>query len=105
MTDVPSPPQPAPDAVPPALRDGPYHAVRDAWAAGRAAHDPQYPPLERELERLARTARGRDVPVAEVLRTLDAVCRAPLGGSAALDWDNVREWAGRVVIRAYYRGD
>jgi hypothetical protein len=97
-----------PAAVPPALREGAYARVRAAWVQGCRAHVAQHPPLRAALDELARTARGAALPVADVLRTLDAVCRPHAGGDAALDWDHVREWAGHVVIRAYYahpRGD
>jgi hypothetical protein len=100
---VPSPDVPA--LVPAALRDGPYQAVRAAWIAGCRAHDAQHPPLRTALERLARAARAGEIPILQVLRTLDAVCRSDAGGDGALDWDHVRPWAGGVVIRAYYRDD
>jgi hypothetical protein len=94
-----------PAAVPSALRDGHYQAVRTAWVEGCRLGDRQYPPLRTALERLALEARACGVSAAEVLRTLDTVCRRQAGGDEALDWDHVREWAGRVVIRAYYRDD
>ena len=94
-----------PRAVAPALRHGPYLAVRDAWVAGCRARDPEYPPLRAALVGLARTARAGGVPIEKVLPALDAVCRPHVGGDATLDWDHVRAWAGRVVIRAYYRAD
>ena len=95
----------APTAVPAALRGGPYQTVRRAWEAGCRAADPTHPPLRAALQALARTARDGGVAVSDVLRTLDAVCRPSVGGDGALDWDHVREWAGRVVIAAYYRDD
>jgi hypothetical protein len=95
----------APVVVPAALRDGPYQAVRRAWEAGCRAADPRHPPLRAALEALARGARDDGVAITDVLRTLDAVCRPSVGGDGALDWDHVREWAGRVVIRSYYRDD
>jgi hypothetical protein len=94
-----------PAAVPEALRHGPYEAVRRAWEAGRRAADPVHPPLQAALQSLARTARAEGVAINELLRTLDAVCRSSLGGDGTLDWDHVREWAGTVVIGAYYRDD
>ncbi len=94
-----------PSLVPPPLREGAYQEVRAAWAAGCRAVDPQYPPLRAALERLARAARAAAIPPADVLRTLDAVCRREAGGDVTLDWDHVRPWAGAVVIRAYYRDD
>ncbi|GJG85514.1 hypothetical protein tb265_06950 [Gemmatimonadetes bacterium T265] len=106
--DVAPPAAPAtvlPATVLPAFRDGLYQAVRAAWRDGHAARHPQYPPLERALERLARAARDHGIVTSAVLRTLDAVCRPADGGDDALDWDHVREWAGGVVIRAYYRAD
>ena len=95
----------APVAVPEALREGPYQAVRRAWEAGCRAADPTHPPLRAALQALARTARDGGVAVSGVLRTLNAVCRPSVGGDGALDWDHVREWAGGVVIAAYYRDD
>ena len=76
----------------------PVHGGRGAWTAGCRAHDPQHPPLRDALASLGRVARARDVPIAAVLRTLDAVCRPEVGGDATLDWDHFREWAGGVVI-------
>jgi hypothetical protein len=64
--------------------------------AGCEAGDPQLPPLRLALEHLAQEARDAAVPVAHVLRTLDAACRPSAGGDGALDWDHVRERAGRV---------
>jgi hypothetical protein len=61
--------------------------------------------LRTALQALARTARDDGVGITDVLRTLDAVCRPSVGGDGALDWDHVREWAGGVVIGAYYRDD
>jgi hypothetical protein len=94
-----------PAAVPEALREGPYQVVRRAWEAGCRAMDPTHPPLRTALQALARTARDDGVGITDVLRTLDAVCRPSVGGDGALDWDHVREWAGGVVIGAYYRDD
>ena len=105
MRDPHPEPSGVPDTVPAPLRDGLYQAVRTAWSAGRAAHHPHYPPLERALEHLARHARTQEIPMSAVLRTLDAVCRPAVGGDDALDWDHVRAWAGGVVIHAYYRSD
>ena len=100
-THVPDPPA----VVPEGLRHGPYQAVRRAWEAGHRACDPKHPPLRAALGALARAARDEGVPVATALRTLDAVCRADVGGDGTLDWDHVRVWAGSVVIEAYYRDD
>jgi hypothetical protein len=94
-----------PAIVPSALRHGLYQAVRRAWQAGCRAADPVHPPLRAALETLAREARAGALPVTDVLRTLDAVCRPYVGGDGTLDWDHVREWAGGVVIGAYYRDD
>lgn len=94
-----------PPTVPPVFRDGAYQAVRAAWVAGHTAGDPTYPPLAAALARLASIAREHDVPIVDVIRTLDAICGATLGGDPSLDWDHVRSWAGRTVIRAYYRAD
>jgi hypothetical protein len=105
MSDSSFTPRSVPETVAPAFRDGLFQAVREAWVAGAKAREPQYPPLERQLRILARAARERDLPVADVLRTLDAVCRPPAGGDASLDWDSVRDWAGRVAIAAHYRSD
>jgi hypothetical protein len=95
----------APATVPEPLRHGEYQAVRRAWEAGCRAVEPEHPPLRAALQRLARTARDGAVPISEVLRTLDAVCRPSVGGDGTLAWDHVREWAGGVVIEAYYRDD
>jgi hypothetical protein len=92
-----------PAGVPLALRDGPYDAVRAAWEAAHRAWEVEHPPLRAALERLAGVARRAQVPVAAVLCTLDAVAR-PEGGRR-LDWPRLRQWAGRVVIGAYYRDD
>jgi hypothetical protein len=91
--------------VPPPLRDGLYQAVRAAWVAGCRVREAHYPPLQAALEQMARAAYAGAVPVAEVLRALDVVCRPHLGRDPTLDWDHVREWAGRTVIAAYYRAD
>lgn len=96
---------PVPDTVPSALPSALFQEVQQTWVAGRAACDPQYPPLRSAIERLARAAREREVPVSDVLRALDAVCRSHLGGDSSLDWDHVRAWAGGLTIRAYYRDD
>ena len=74
-----------PATVPEALRGGPYEDVRRAWEAGCRAADPAHPPLRAALQALARTARDGAVPISDVLRTLDAVCRPSVGGDGALD--------------------
>jgi hypothetical protein len=94
-----------PAAVPLPLRDGPYEAVRAAWAAGCRAHVAHSLPLEGALERLARGARTEGVSVIAVLRTLDVISRSSDGDGGTLDRGDVRAWAGGVVIRAYFRDD
>ena len=101
----PSPDPGLPPGVPVPLRDGAYQAVLAEWIAGRTANDPKYPPLERELQRLARVARSRGVDVVDVIRTLNVIAGISPPGMGSLDWDHDRSWAGRTVIRAYFRDD
>jgi hypothetical protein len=95
----------SPEPREPAAR-GPYlSAVREAWRRARDSHDPHSDALAFALSVFARDGRARGQSVASLLRTLDSLVRPARGGDAALDFDNVREWAGTQVIRAYYQAD
>lgn len=91
--------------LPEALRGAEYDRVRETWKAARLQRDHQLPEFIRALEAHARHARDVGIGVADVLQSLDTVIRADRGGEPALDWDHMREIAGRTVIRAYYRDD
>lgn len=89
----------------PGLEGTPFERVRDAWAEARERCEPELPALADALRALAHHARARGIPVAEVLKALDAVIRPERGGEPALDWDHQREIAGRLAIRAFYHDD
>ena len=92
-------------AMPESLRGPVFDRMYDAWAEARRVHDPELPAFIDALKALARYAREKQLDVAVLLKALDAVTRPEAGGEPMLDWDHVREIAGRVVIRAYYRDD
>ena len=91
--------------MPDALRGPAFDRMHDAWAEARRRHEPELPVFIDSLKALARDARDKNLDVAELLKALDSVTRPENGGEPGLDWDHVREIAGRVVIRAYYRDD
>jgi hypothetical protein len=91
--------------MPDALRGPQFDRVRDAWREACELGAPDHPALVEALRALARRAREQHLEVAAVLKALDAVIRADRGGEPALDWDHMREIAGGVVIRAFYRDD
>jgi hypothetical protein len=91
--------------MPDGLRGPAFDRMHDAWAEARRQHDPELPELIDSLKALARDARDKGLEVATLLKALDSVTRPESGGEPGLDWDHVREIAGRVVIRAYYRDD
>jgi hypothetical protein len=82
-----------------------YAAVRDAWRESLQRCEPHHEPLADALRAFAREARAHAVSAAVLLTSLDALIRPSLGGDSALDWDHVREWAGKIAIRAYYQDD
>lgn len=82
-----------------------YQRVKESWAEAIRARDPRLPEFIRALEAHARHARDTATGVADVLQSLNAIIRPERGGEPALDWDHMREIAGKVVIRAYYRDD
>jgi hypothetical protein len=92
-------------AMPAAMRGPAFDHVRDTWAEARRLREPELPSFIDALVALAHYARRNGLEVAELLKALDAVTRPESGGEPGLDWDHVREIAGRVVIRAYYRDD
>jgi hypothetical protein len=92
-------------SMPDALRGPAFDRMHDAWAEARRRHEPELPAFVDSLKALARDAREKHLDVAELLKALDSVTRPENGGEPGLDWDHVREIAGRVVIRAYYRDD
>jgi hypothetical protein len=79
-----------------------YENVLRAW---RQARDRRATDLWHAVGALAIDARTRGIPVSDVLRALNAVIDPRLGGDPALDWDHLREHAGKVVIANYYRED
>ena len=94
-----------PWGAPSAIRTPYYGRVREAWRAAVARHDYTAPPLAIALQVFARDARAREIPVSDLLKALDAMIDARSGGEYALDADHVRQWAGLLVTRAYYRDD
>ena len=92
-------------AMPDGLRGPAFDRVHDTWAEARRLREPELPAFIEALQTLARYARQHGIEVAELLKALDSVTRPESGGEPGLDWDHVREIAGRVVIRAYYRDD
>lgn len=92
-------------AMPDSLRGPEFDRVRDTWAEARRRREPELPAFVDALQTFARHARRHGLEAAELLKALDSVTRPESGGEPALDWDHVREIAGRIVIRAYYRDD
>jgi hypothetical protein len=115
LTALQSAPQDTPHSIPapgperrhtPAVARGPYFgAVREAWRRARDAHDPEHPALGLALAAYARDGRARGVPVQTLLRALDTIVRPHEGGDPALAGGALREQAGTLLIRAYYRAD
>ena len=91
--------------MPDALRGPDFDRMYEAWGEARRKHDPELPAFTESLKALARHARATNLDVSALLKALDSVTRPESGGEQVLDWDHVREIAGRVVIRAYYRDD
>ena len=91
--------------VPPALTGAALDRVREAWEETRRVCDPELPELTDALTELAAHARRQGFEAADVLKALDTIIRPERGGDPRLDWDHVRELAGRHVIRAFYRDD
>lgn len=87
------------------LPDRAYSAVEVAWRDAVDRRDWKSPTLETALRSLARQARRRGVPMSAVLRALNGIVRPEAGGDSSLDADGMREWAGTVVITAYYHHD
>jgi hypothetical protein len=91
--------------IPDPLRGRLFDEVHRTWADAARARQPDHPPFHLALGALAVWARAHRVPVAQVLAALTAVIQPEEGGTTALDWDHVREIAGKVVIANYYRDD
>jgi hypothetical protein len=91
--------------MPDALRGPAFDRMYEAWVEARRQHDPELPAFMDALKALAHDAREKHVDVSMLLKALDSITRPEIGGESVLDWDHVREIAGRVVIRAYYRDD
>ena len=98
-------PHPLAGKLPLSIERRSYAAVRDAWKESLAVCDPKHEPLAAALRLFAREGRAHAVAPAVLLTALDAIVRSSMGGDSTLDWDHVREWAGMIVIRAYYQDD
>lgn len=77
-------------------------AVRQAWRQSRPAPDLRSAALAAALRGFACQGREAGMPIATLLRALDALARRDDGEAG---FERVREWAGTQVIRAYFRAD
>ena len=77
--------------------------VRQAWRATAADTDPRADRLALALHAFARDGRARGAPVESLLGALDRLSRW-VGHVDDVEpgFERVRDWAGTVVIRAYY---
>lgn len=89
--------------VPAALAGESLDGVVQAWSVARREANPWHPELARALGELADVARERRLDVTVLLQTLSAVAHAGHGGRLAPDVEHLRECAGVMLIRAYYR--